>query len=233
MKHRGDHPPDTAPSAHRFPIGHPTPSVIICFAVPEESQVLRRKRRDLKTLHTGMGRKNATQSLSNYLDHHRPQAVISAGFAGGLNPNLETGTVLFQFPQPLPVKLEGDFEGARAGRFRCSDRIVVTRSEKALLWEATGHDAVEMESEPICQVAASHRIPSLILRVISDSANDDLPLDFNRLVTRDMRISLPKLGLTLARHPTKIPKLIRFHRTIQRAATRLSDAIDWLLPKIP
>jgi hypothetical protein len=65
--------------------------------------------------------------------------------------------------------------------------------------------------------------------VILDTAGEDLPLDFNRLMTPDMRMDPVKLGLSLARSPGKIPGLIRFGRQTQMASRALARALERVL----
>ena len=180
-----------------------------------------------------MGSENATASLRQHLRTNRPSFVLSAGFAGGLNPHLAMGTTLFSrcgtqdHPLLKPLQSLADKEGT----FISHDRVIAKAKEKQRLHQETQHDAVEMESSAIASVAQDHRIPCLTLRVISDAADEDLPLDFNHLMTRDKRIHFPKLLWALARNPEKIPTLIRFNHEISRYARTLAELISKILPK--
>ena len=64
---------------------------------------------------------------------------------------------------------------------------------KPALWQSTGADAVEMESSVIRNICREQKIPSATIRVISDDASQDLPLDFNAMMTPEDRIHYPKL----------------------------------------
>src|SRR5579872_5441897 len=44
---------------------------------------------------TGIGRANAARSIRQAISLVKPERVITAGFAGGLNPELKLGTVLY------------------------------------------------------------------------------------------------------------------------------------------
>src|SRR3954462_8038097 len=67
--------------------------VLFCFAVEQEAKFFYQPGMD--KLITGIGRENAERSLHTRLKEEPYQLVLSCGFAGGLNPYLSTGTVVF------------------------------------------------------------------------------------------------------------------------------------------
>ena len=67
--------------------------VLFCFAVEQEAKFFYQPGMD--KLITGIGRENAERSLHQRLKEEPYQLVLSCGFAGGLNPYLSTGTVVF------------------------------------------------------------------------------------------------------------------------------------------
>jgi adenosylhomocysteine nucleosidase len=201
---------------------------LLTFAVKEEArplQKLLRAHSDAQVLLTGIGRQNAEQTIREALAEHRFQFVLTCGFAGGLNPELPTGTVIFSTDEGFslsPALLEA---GARPASFHCSDRIATSAEEKQKLWQSTGADAVEMESSVIRAACREHGIPSATVRVISDSASEDLPLDFNRLMDAEQTLSYGRLALALAVSPGKIGALLRLQRTTKRAAELLAGVL--------
>jgi adenosylhomocysteine nucleosidase len=52
------------------------------------------KRRRVVVIRSGAGRKNAARAAEVLIDGHRPQFVVSAGFAGGLSPALKRHDIL-------------------------------------------------------------------------------------------------------------------------------------------
>lgn len=88
---------------------------------------------------------------------------------------------------------------------------------------------MEMESSVIRNLCHEWKIPSATIRVISDTAHDDLPLDFNALMTSDERIHYGKLALAILSSPRKIPQLMAFQRQTMTAAKELGRVLNELL----
>ncbi len=74
------------------------PPLFATFAVKEEShpfQELTGSRSDLRVLLTGIGQRNAEKTIRKALAGSPPNLVLTCGFAGGLNPELAAGAVIF------------------------------------------------------------------------------------------------------------------------------------------
>ena len=200
---------------------------LVCFALEEEARAFRKlgaKSAEVAILITGMGRKNAEQSVREFLAGNSPRQIFTAGFAGGLNPELKIGDVLFATDNSgLAASLTN--AGARPVKFFCAPRIATTTAEKSELWRTTGADAVEMESEFIQAISRARDIPCATVRVISDPAQDELPLDFNQLANADLSLNYGKLAFALAKSPGKIPALLRLQKNSQLAAERLATTL--------
>jgi adenosylhomocysteine nucleosidase len=201
---------------------------LVCFAVKQEAQFFEPPSGfdNRWLLITGMGRKNAAAALEEALAILRPSRVITAGFAGGLNPELKLGTVVFDEDMEAGFGARLLKTGALPARFHCADQVAVTTAEKQALWKSTGADAVEMESSAIRAICRVQKIPAATIRVISDAANEDLPLDFNALMTDNYRINPAKLAWKLITHPHKIPELMKFQKRISFTSDKLGHAIS-------
>jgi nucleoside phosphorylase len=201
---------------------------LVCFAVKEEARFFDRMaagRPQVRILLTGMGPRNAERSVRTAVAQERPGLVLSCGFAGGLNPGLTTGTILYSADDGLNLADGLRAAGARLGRFYSATRVAVTADEKRKLRKATGADAVEMESQVIRAICREQSIPSATVRVILDPVGEDLPLDFNELMTPDQRLSHRKMALALMRSPSKLGGLLRLQKQNEAAAQRLADVL--------
>ena len=203
-------------------------TTLVCFAVEREAAAfkgLASARPRVRVLVTGMGRDNAARSVRAALAGQRPKLVLTCGFAGGLNPDLATGTVVYAADAETglgPLLLAA---GARPARFHCARQVACTAASKRAAWAATGADAVEMESQAIRALCLEQNIPSATVRVILDSVSEDLPLDFNLLMTPDQRLDIVKLTLALMKSPAKAGALLRLGRQSRSAARKLADVL--------
>lgn len=209
-------------------------SVLICFALKEEAAPFKkyvaglRGSNDISCLITGIGKMNAEKSVRQFLAVHSPKFVLTCGFAGGLNPAFNLGEVYFETAdESLRVKILA--AGAKPAEFFCADRVAITVADKKNLRDETGADLGEMESAAIRAVCAEKKIPCATVRVISDTANEDLPLDFNALAKPDKNIDYGKLALAVAKSPGKISALMKLQRQTQFAAQQLADVLGKII----
>jgi adenosylhomocysteine nucleosidase len=204
-------------------------SVLVCFPLTHEAAPFRKiaaEKSGVDILLTGIGRRNAERSLRDFLAVNSADLVLTCGFAGGLNPDLKLGDVIFEFGirnSEFGIKLAA--AGAKPAKFFCADRIATTAAEKKKLGNETGADAVEMESAAIYAVCREHNIPCGTVRVISDTASEDLPLDFNQLSRPDQSLDYGKLFLAIAKSPGKIGALMKLQKQTQFAAERLAQVL--------
>jgi len=154
------------------------------------------------------------------------RAVVSTGYCGGLDPGLALGDIFAaaevrKWPaadsySAMPVR------APHSGLLLSVDRVAVTPAEKAALY-SSGGAAVEMEAGAVAAVAGSMGLPFYCVRVVSDTAREELPLDFNRYRDQAGRFSRSGIAMAAAMRPWSIPGLIRFDRNSRRASLTLGD----------
>ena len=131
----------------------------------------------------GVGADAATRAARLLVDGHRPRLLVSAGFAGGLDPALARGAVV----RPTLAVADGDprrFDlvrpcaSAAAGISRTIvtvPGVVATPAAKRDLAARSGAHLCDMETHAVAAVATGSGIPCASVRVISDAADDELP----------------------------------------------------------
>jgi len=201
-------------------------NLLVCFAVKEEAApFLKGGGGDCaRVVVTGMGRRNTARAFESALLKGFPDTVLTCGFAGGLNADLKGGTVVFETGDARLESALGQ-AGAIPGRFWCVDHVVVTSEEKRALRQTSGADSVEMESAVVQEECRKRGISCATVRVILDEAGEDLPLDFNSLMTPDAKLSPVQLVKALIKAPGRIPALMRFQRQTAAAADRLAEVL--------
>jgi len=227
-------------------------STLICFALKEEAapfQKIVAGKSGVSVLIVGIGHQNAEKSVREFLAGGAsvpasrsqdpllgqarlagtlapPKFLFTCGFAGGLNPDLKIGDVVFEIGnRQSAIGNQLMTVGAKPVKFFCADRIATTVAEKQKLRAETGADAVEMESAAIHAVCAERGIPCATVRVISDTANEDLPLDFNALAKPDKNLDFSKLAWAVAKSPGKIGALMQLQKKTSFAAKQLAAVL--------
>ncbi|HEX4546662.1 MAG TPA: hypothetical protein VH110_09895 [Candidatus Acidoferrum sp.] len=196
---------------------------------------------EVTVLLTGMGGENAKKAIGTILQEQH-DFCVSTGLAGALDPDLKLGEIVVgrgAESADRTRKAESDPElvrfalalGARAVNvFVTSDTIVATGGEKELL--STSGGVVEMETQHILAAARQSCLPAVAVRAISDVAEEDLPVDFERIADSHGHVKVGGLLRELALHPHRLPLLVRFGRQSRAAAGALADFLDRYIPAV-
>ena len=154
------------------------------------------------------------------------RAIVSTGYCGGLDPKLVVGDVFaateVRVHSNSGVYAAMPVQAPHSGLLLSVDRVAVSRREKAAL-ASHGGAAVEMEAGAVAAVAGSMGLPFYCVRVVSDTAGEELPLDFNRYRDQAGRFSRAGIALAALTRPWLIAGLIRFDRNSRRASLTLGD----------
>ena len=166
-------------------------------------------------------------------------ALVSFGMAGGLDPALICGAVLLpeevvarngavvsatstEWRLRLRTALPGSCI-ACGGRLLTSERPVASPEAKAAAWRESRAAAVDMESAAIAEVARQAGLPFIALRVIVDTASDQLPAAVIA-ASSGGQLRLGRLLAALVRAPGDIGGLIRLSARY-RIAMRVLAAV--------
>lgn len=192
---------------------------------------------------TGPGQEAARAGAELLLAGHRPRLLISAGFAGGLDPRWQLfdrvapSEVLDATGWHLTVDSLDWSESAPApvasGRLITVDQIVRTAVEKADLRAATGADLVDMETAAVARLAGERGVRFLPLRVISDIATADLPPEVLTIMGPTGGYRLGAAIGALWRRPAGIKDLLVLREHALEAARRLGEFTARALAQVP
>lgn len=179
----------------------------------------------LRTLVTGPGFRAAAMAMEQLLRRERPACVISAGTCGALDPALGIGDVLSvglvrNEDGELPTTL---WRGETV--LWSQDRVAVRAQDKAALL-ARGASIVDMEAIVVGRLCRQWEIPFGCVKAVSDTANEDLPIDFNRY--RDEQGQFQRSRIAIA-GIMKLPDLLRLRRNTEHAVRNLGAAIERIL----
>jgi adenosylhomocysteine nucleosidase len=198
---------------------------------------------DVNVMLTGVGARQAALEMSKVAlgESDAVEFCISSGLAGALRPQYQIGQVLsaqsvvaerapdgatgrtFESSVPL-VSFSEDCGATVVRRFYSAERAISRAGEKRHL--GSGADAVEMESFAILSKARQEGVPGIAIRAISDTVEEDLPLDMNTVFTENGEVSIPRVLGQVALHPQSIPGLVKLGQRAKRAAESLAAFLD-------
>ncbi|MDJ0729843.1 MAG: purine phosphorylase [Crocosphaera sp.] len=170
--------------------------------------------------------------LSNFLEqwqqtpdflHQLPQGLILIGLGGSLSPNYSVGDVILcrecalmdnsqeskgQCDQFLTDTLFQQL-GKRTflGKGITSDRVICSAQEKLLLGKKYQADVVDMEGYALLHWSQKLGIPVAMIRVISDSCQQDLP-DLREAFREDGSLQYSILARQMLKNPSNSIHLI-------------------------
>ena len=97
----------------------------------------------------------------------------------------------------------------------------LTVDDKRSLFETSGAAAVDMESHVAARLAAAHRLPFAVFRVVSDPAWRSLPPAAAIALRADGQVDVPGVLGSLLKHPGQLPVLARAALDAQSALRAL------------
>jgi len=190
---------------------------------------------EVTVLLTGMGGENAAKAMSS-IPLETQDLCISSGLAGSLDARLTPGDIVVARSAETLDKTSkaashaalldlAVLSGATAVNVSVtSEKIVATAEEKEELGQKGS--IVEMESSHILRAAAERHLPCVAVRAISDAADEDLPVDFARILDSHGHLKIGGLLKEVGLSPYRIPLLLQFGRQSRAAGKSLADFLD-------
>jgi len=228
-------------------------AVVIFMAVKEEAAPLGTRLKGgemggarVDLVLAGPGPRRAGAVAEQVIAAARPTAVVCAGLGGGLAPELRRGDLVLATRvvehegddafEPHPDLLAAargiipEFSRVHEHVVVTAPRVVGTAAEKRALHPRGG--VVDMESAAVARVAERHGVPFLALRVISDTAHEDFPIDLNRYVDEQGNVQRMKLAFAALGRPHAVPFLLRMRQSAVDGAVRLASFLERCMVEI-
>lgn len=190
---------------------------------------------EVTVLLTGIGKTSAMNAMASIpLVAH--DVCISTGLAGALRDDLHPGDVVIAghartLDDAVTASSDDSLRELAVSLAAkpvevsfTSDKIVSTALAKDELREQGS--IVEMESAHILAAAQPAQVPAVLVRAISDAADEDLPVDFARILDSRGHLKVGGLLKEVGLNPHRIPLLIQFGRRSRSAAKSLADFLD-------
>lgn len=171
--------------------------------------------------------------------------LVSFGLAGGLDPALQPGDLVvadavicadgskIQTDKSWSDQIIGTFEDNNisfaGGGILGLDEIAFLPETKRSLFAGTGALCVDMESHAVIHAASLEAIPFVALRVVADTASDEIPRAASCALGPSGGVQAGSLAMALAKNPAEIAGLLKLRKlsalgfeTLRRIAPLLS-----------
>jgi len=189
----------------------------------------------VRAILTGMGQEHALDAAKRSLAY-KPDICISSGLAGSLRSDYRPGDILAarlvsEVGEPVAVASHRELLstavdcGARQIERLATSKTLVARAEQKRELRSQA-EAVDMESYTILAEAARCGVPAIAIRAISDTADFDMPYDFEK--ARDAQGQIRVMGIVtqVLRRPAGLPDLLKLTHDSRYASRRLADFLD-------
>ncbi len=187
----------------------------------------------------GVGGARAVQTLSPILDRLHPGYALLAGWSGALTPDLDIDqcVVLTRVhrdrpgvpPETLRAVPDRVPESPGSPGFRyvegiTVDRMICRKADRERLHRESGASVVDMETHDVARLMRERSIPLMVMRIVSDPADESIGVDFDRIPEGKIR-----RAAYFAAHPGEYQRLKELKAQLGRTAERLADRIGEVL----
>ena len=183
-----------------------------------------RERQDVLVICGGIG-PAAARTAAEILHKHAKgdlAGFISAGYAGALTPDLKVGDVVQPEHVVTPEGVRHPAHGSDGTLV--SSGTVAGAAAKRELAVAHSAKAVDMEAHAVADYAAVHHLPCVVIKVISDEHDSELP-PVDRFIDAGGRFKSSSFAIHALVRPWLWRRVIRLERDTSKASRVLCDAL--------
>jgi len=189
--------------------------------------------RSIEVIHTGVGENICRQRIGRFLENQQFDFLISAGFAGSLNHEVQVNDLLvaknFSTVDLKHASLSN--VSIYAADMLTVPALIDSGEERERIAHESGASAIDMETEFIARACAAQDIPLLALRVITDTPTQPFPAPPRVLFDiQKQRTPIAVFAGFFIANPRRMPGLVQFAKRIARARKILSNALVRIVP---
>lgn len=197
---------------------------------------------------TGDGRRKARDGISDFFRSVAMERLVVVGVGGALTSDMEPCSLILARevrlgerrrlrPAPALVEAAREATGLRTGVVVTVDDILDTAEAKAAtlrgLEEGNGSGEIaavaDLETAHYVAEAEGRGIPWLVLRGVSDGADEGLPPFLNRCRDEGGAVRRSAVVRQLFLHPWALPDLLRLRRRVECCAGKLAGRVRTLV----
>ncbi len=178
---------------------------------------------------------HSAEVLRRRIAINRPEIIVSAGFSGALDPDLELGAIVIgkNYTDPDLFRVLRAFPQYRTGSIVTAPHILETSAAKKELAASSGALAGDLESGHLHSVCLEVGIKMLSVRTISDTLQQDLPVPADILINPETGKTDPAaIFRYLFTHPAKAAQFARLVTGAKVAQQSLAKALGEILPAL-
>lgn len=147
----------------------------------------------------GIGVEAARRAAEAVIQLYDPAVVISAGFAGALNHEIQVGQVIV--PRTVINVNDGSRTDTGSGAgVLVTHSVVADAAQKAKLAQAFGAQAVDMEASAVARAAETHGLRFMAYKAISDASEFSMP-DMTNFFGADGKLKTANFALHVVSRP--------------------------------
>jgi adenosylhomocysteine nucleosidase len=177
----------------------------------------------------GIGSRAALKAADRVLGRHQPRLLISAGLAGSLVPELKVGEVM------IPATIISASTGLSISTGQGSGTLVSSSGvagpeAKRLLTRQYSAQAIDMEAAVIARAAATHSVPFMAIKAISDEIDFPIP-EMDLFIDAHGRFLTGKFLSYIALRPKLWPVVRRLRANTALASQQLCAELRNLIDR--
>lgn len=205
----------------------------VIVGVKEELSVIKKYNVLVKIGYGKLNARKVARELAKKVD-----CIVSFGFAGSLDPNLNNGHViipknLVTYNNKQKLKLSQKYRLIIKKRINMTylnendltsvDEIINDKKIKTQLFNKFNVSSIDMESEAINNISREFQIPFIILRVIFDDTKFSIPEFIKKNTDHKGNVKYTKVLIDLVKEPLQIFEFFKLIKYYCVAKNKLRD----------